>query len=94
MPIYRPPFLANSKRGFQSAFLYDYRTWYKEKTTEIFNARYSDYSYRANHFVEFDFISPWWSKRIREPLDKVYWNEVMFTRKSNALRFIKLLNSQ
>ena len=64
------------------------------ETTEIFNARYSDYSYRANHFVEFDFISPWWSKRIREPLDKVYWNEVMFTRKSNALRFIKLLNSQ
>ena len=64
------------------------------ETTEIFNARYSDYSYSANHFVEFDFISPKWSKRIREPLDKVYWNEVMFTRKSNALRFIKLLNSQ
>ena len=64
------------------------------ETTEIFNARYCDYSDRASHFVEFDFISPKWSKSLREPLDKLYWNEVMFTRKSNALRFIKLLNSQ
>ena len=64
-----------------------------KETTEIFWARYSGYSSRGSHFVEFDFISPKWSKSIMEPLDRIYSNEVMFKRKSNALRFIKLVNN-
>lgn len=65
-----------------------------KETTQLFYARYCDYSSWGSHFVEFDFISPKWSKSIMEPIDRIYTREIMFKRKSNAIRFIKFLNSQ
>jgi len=39
MPVYNPPFLANSQsNSLRSYFLYDHRRWYREKTDEIFNS--------------------------------------------------------
>ena len=64
-----------------------------KETTEIFWARYSGYSSRGSHFVEFDFISPNWNKSMQFDPNKVCTNEIMFSRKSNALRFIKLVNN-
>ena len=43
MPVYRPPFLATTKTGLRSYFLYEYRKWYKEKTSEIFEASNPNY---------------------------------------------------
>jgi hypothetical protein len=61
-------------------------------TTEIFNAKYDKYSSRGHHFVDYNFISPNWNRTFMQPLDKICSNTVMFTNKSNALRFIKLVN--
>tara|TARA_R100000773_G_C4166885_1_gene82263 strand:- start:363 stop:638 length:276 start_codon:yes stop_codon:yes gene_type:complete len=64
-----------------------------KETTEIFNAKYYKYSSRGCHFVEYNFISPEWNRAFMEPLDKICSNEVMFTNKTNALKFIKLVNN-
>ena len=63
-------------------------------TTEIFNAKYDKYSTRGHHFVDYNFISPNWNRSFMKPLDTICSNTVMFTNKSNALRFIRLVNAE
>jgi hypothetical protein len=62
-------------------------------TTEIFNAKLS-YSNRACHYVEYKFISPEWNDEMDFEPRKICTNEIRFSRKSNALRFIKLVNAE
>ena len=64
-----------------------------KETTEIFNAKLS-YSNRACHYVEYNFISPNWNKTMHFEPNKVCTNEIRFSRKTNAQRFINVVNSE
>jgi len=68
------------------------KTLCNKDTTEIFDAVYSPYSRRGQHYVEYKFISPEWNRTMFFDLSKICSTEIMFTRKSNALRFVKLVN--
>lgn len=70
------------------------KTIANKDTTEIFNAKYDKYSSRGHHFVDYNFISPNWNRSFMKPLDTICSNTVMFTNKSNALRFIRLVNAE
>jgi len=68
------------------------KTLCNKDTTEIFDAVYSPYSRRGQHYVEYKFISPEWNRTMFFDLSKICSTEIIFTRKSNALRFVKLVN--
>ena len=70
------------------------KTICNKDTTEIFDAVYSPYSRRGQHYVEYKFISPEWNRTMFFDLSKICSTEIIFTRKSNALRFVKLVNAE
>jgi len=70
------------------------KTLCNKDTTEIFDAVYSPYSRRGQHYVEYKFISPEWNRTMFFDLSKICSTEIIFTRKSNALRFVKLVNAE
>jgi hypothetical protein len=65
-----------------------------QETTEIFGAVYSRSSRRGQHYVEYKFISPEWNDEMDFEPRKICSNVIRFSRKSNALRFIKLVNAE